>query len=376
MKTRIVTSSDLVCVNNMLDELICLQRWSELIVSMGKFSELGKQALNCAIAYFLAVEARHQGASVDFTLLPKIALMRSFTKTYQCDIPQQNLETIFRLGSIPKSAFSKMIWDDLEKSTSESFRRHLIVDSDSLECRIYTASRSIGSYLELNAIKNIIPRSDYVAKKKQLEDVLSSFADLPGFSEIFSEKYLEIFEDYSQLRNRIRWAKHPSLIHCSVLGHNFDVAVFAYLMALEKNPKNEELATRFFFMGIFHDFPERWTGDMFSPVKDSITGLRKATEKFEDLMMEEHVYSKLPEHQVNALRYVMLEDPKNISLKRPLKKSDYFGAYVECWREVDAGSHHKYFLEVIARDYEQKEELPLNFRLLAEKLYDDVFTRH
>ena len=374
MKT-VVSSRDLVCVNSMLDELICLQRWSELVVSAGKFSELGKQALNSAICYFLAVEAQHKGKSVDFTLFPKIALVRSFTKTYQCDIPQQNLEAIFKLGNVSKSSFDEMIWNNIQKSTSESFWRHLVVESDSLEYRIYTAARSIGTYLELNAIKSIIPKSDYDAKKKQIEEILSSFADLPGFSEVFSEKYLEILEDYSQLRNRIRWAKHPSLIHCSVLGHHFDVAVFSYLMALEKYPYDEGLATRFFFMGIFHDFPERWTGDMPSPVKDSVPGLRKATEEFEDMMMKEHVYSKLPSHQVKALRAVMLEDSENIAFKKFLKKSDYFAAFVECWREVDAGSHHKYFLRVIHRDYQSKEELPLNFRRLAEELYDDACRR-
>lgn len=373
---NIVTPRDLACVNSMLDELICLQRWSELVASIGRFSELGKQALNCAIAYFLAVEAKHQGHKVNFTLFPKIALVRSFTKTYQCDVPQTNLETIFQLGKVSKSSFDEMIWNNIQKSTSETFCKHLHVNPNCLESRIYVAARSVANYLELNAIKSVIPQKDYDMKAKQLEDAMSSFGDIPGFSEIFSENFLRILENYSQLRNRIRWAKHPSLVHCSVLGHHFDVAVFAYLMSLEKNPHDEELATRFFFMGIFHDFPERWTGDMPSPIKDSLPGLRKATEEFEDMVMEEHVYSKLPPHQVLALRQVMLEDSENTSFKKFLKKSDYFAAYVECWREIDAGSHHKYFLNVIHRDFKKKEELPMNFRLLAEKLYDDVVARY
>ena len=190
-----------------------------------------------------------------------------------------------------------------------------------------------------------------------------------------SEIYLEIFRDFSQLRNRIRWAKHPNIIKCSVLGHHFDVAIFSYLMSLEVKPYDEALATRYFFMGIFHDFPEKWTGDMPSPIKDSIKGLREATEEFENEVMEQNVYSHLPYYQEAALRDVMLEDKNNAQLKKFSKISDNFSAFVECWRELDAGSRHQYYVTVLEKDYKNKEKLPDNFRLLTEKLYGVLYCR-
>ncbi len=370
----IIQSQDLLSLNNTLFELNCLRRWSE-VVEKRKFAELPKQALNSMVSYVWAIEAVHEGYDIDFTLFPKIAISRSFTKSIQCDIPEHNLAEIFRLGKVSKVTFDEMILEELSKVVSESLFEHLKFDSNSLESKIFRAATKLSTLLELEEIRNSIPSKEYHKKKKHLQTDLSSFSTLPGYTKILLEPYLDIFRDYSQLRNRIRWAKHPNIIKSSVLGHCFDVAVFAYLMSLETNPQDMELASRFFFMGIFHDFPERWTGDMPSPIKDAIQGLREATELFENQVMEENVYSHLPGYQVEAIRQVMLEDEMNTDLKSFLKISDNFAAFIECWREVDSGSHHRYYIDVIEKSYADKENLPKLFRLLMEKLHDDLFYR-
>ena len=374
MKPQIsVHAKDLQSVNNMLYELTCLRRWSEVTVEGGKYTELGKQALNSMIAYFWAIEAKHEGAYVNLNQFPKLAIYRGFTKVYQCDVPEMNLDAIFELGNVSRDSFQQMIDAEIAKITSEGFRHLLAVDPSCLEASIFKAATKVATLLELEDIKNGISKRDYNLKKKQLEDNISGFSYLPGYKKILSEEYLQVFRDYSQLRNRIRWAKHPNIIKCGVLGHHFDVAVFSYLMSLEVYPSNEDLATHYFFIGIFHDFPERWTGDMPSPIKDSIPGLRQATEEFENRVMEENVYSLLPTYQQTALKAVMLEDEANVHLKKFSKKSDNYLAFIECWRELDSGSRHSYYKTVFNRDYEKKEKLPENFRLLAEVLYRNLF---
>lgn len=374
MIKSIIAPKDLDAINNMLYELLCLHRWSEVTVTSGSFTEQSKQGLNCMISYIWAQEAKHAGFCVDFTIFPKIALFRGFTKTQQCDVSETNLDTIFKLGNVSKANFSEMIWGVIENNCSPEFFKHLQVDPSCLEAQIYKAATKVATLLEIREIRGLIAKTDYSLKEAQQLEVVNSFANLPCFDIIMSDSYQEIFRNFAKLRNRIRWAKHPNLIPCSVLGHMYDVGVFAYLMSLEVNPLDEELATQYFFMGVFHDLPECWTGDMPSPIKDSIPGLRKATEEFENQVMEEHVYSHLPTHMTNALRAVMLEDEVNLQYKVFLKKSDNFSAYVECWRQIDAGSHHKYFKNVVRTDYLGKEKLPQNFRLLTEFLYNDCFT--
>ena len=359
-----ITPMDLRSVNTMLYELTCLRRWSEVFVDPGKYTELAKQAFNSMIAYFWACEAVYEGISIDWTIFPKIAISRGFVKSYQCDIPEHNLERIFELGNVSKNDFSEKILEQIRALISEDFNDLLAFNPECIEARIYKAATKLGTIIELQEIQNGISKKEYTKKLKQLQHDFKSFSDLPGYEKMQSENYMEVFRDYSQLRNRIRWAKHPNIIKNSVLGHHFDVAVFSYLMYLEVNPT-------------YADNPSReaiaWTGDMPSPVKDSIPGLRHATEEFENEVMEENVYSLLPDYLVKNLRYVMLEDECNASYKAFSKISDYFGAYVECWRELDAGSRHSYYLDVMKRDFDKKEDLPQNFRLLTEELYGSVY---
>lgn len=371
MKQTVVKFSDLLSVNTVLYELMCLRRWSEVTVEGGKYTELAKQALNCIISHFWAVEAKCE-TEVVLTRFPKIAIRRGFAKDFQCDVPEANLDRIFHLGNVSKEDFNGAICFQMEKDLDESFLKFLEVEQDCLEIQIYQAATKIATLIELEEIRNGISENDYQRKKAQIEKSIKEFSYLPGFAKVTSESYMELFREFSKLRNRIRWAKHPNIVKCSVLGHLFDVAVFSYLMSLEVHPSNEDLATRYFFIGIFHDIAEKWTGDMPSPVKDSIKGLRQATEEFEREVLEKHVYSHLPRYQIEEIRRVMLEDKRTTTLKTFSKKSDNFSAFIECWRELDAGSRHKYYRDVMEKSYSEKESLPENFRLLTEKLYDSI----
>lgn len=374
MNKTLVTPRDLKKVNTMLYELLMLRRWSEFEVNTGKFTELAKQAINCMIAFFWAMEARFYGSKIDLTVFPKIAICRGFQKTIQCDIPEGNLDHIFSLGNIDKENFAQMVWDNFTGCTSREFHNHMIVDQNSVESKIYRGATKIATYLELLDIRGTISEVDFQRKSDEIFQSLYEYHSLPGFTEMLSESYTQIFRNFAKLRNRIRWAKHPNLVKCSVLGHLFDVAVYAYLMSLEVNPENEELATQYFFMGIFHDFPETWTGDMPSPIKDSIPGLRKATEMFENEVMENHVYCLLIPEVAHELKSVMLEDEENETYKKFLKKSDNFSAFIECWREIDAGTRHPYYIDVFRRDYSDRDSLPKNFKELSEFLYTSVYS--
>ena len=85
-------ADDLQSINSMLYELTCLRRWSEVLVDAGKYTQLAKQAFNCMIAYVWSVEASHDGAKIDFSIYPKVAISRGFVKSYQCDIPEYNFQ--------------------------------------------------------------------------------------------------------------------------------------------------------------------------------------------------------------------------------------------------------------------------------------------
>lgn len=170
--------------------------------------------------------------------------------------------------------------------------------------------------------------------------------DIKVIRELLQENnsVFKIFQRISMLRNSNRWAAFPYIVHCNVLGHLFDTAIFAYFIGLEEFGGNEEIATKMFFMGIYHDIAEAWTTDIPSDIKDRITGFREATEKFEDLKLQKYVYDVIPHFLKRKIKEVMFEEEDNLQYKKLMKGADYLSADSECWRQFVAGSRETYFL--------------------------------
>ena len=49
----------------------------------------------------------------------------------------------------------------------------------------------------------------------------------------------KVLQTISTLRNKNRWAAQAYSMECSVLGHLFDTAIFAYFMSLEEKPEDK-----------------------------------------------------------------------------------------------------------------------------------------
>ena len=129
----------------------------------------------------------------------------------------------------------------------------------------------------------------------------------------------------------------PKFADIAIISTQDSMHVPPALMAIEKG-ETETVATKCFFMGIFHDVPEAFTRDIPSPIKDKIPGFRKLTEEYELLTMEKYVYPYLSEESANALKTVMFEDAENAQYKKLMKGADYMSAVSEIWRQLKAGS--------------------------------------
>ncbi|MCI8621031.1 MAG: HD domain-containing protein [Clostridia bacterium] len=356
LKNLVTPKTVRVTVKN-LTELHSIYRWSSCIADY-RFNELNKQAMNAGIAYILAHEAQEVGKDVNMTKLPKIIMHRVFEKLFLCDIREDYLERILRLGNISRADFDNVIETCIEQEMGKSFADFIDVKRECFETRIFQAAVKLATKMELFEIRRQIPETDYISKVRDIDPILLGFSDIPGFAKISHEysKEMILFRQISGLRNRIRWNKRLGAIKCSVLGHNFEVAVIAYLMALHEYG-DERIATDCFFIGLFHDLPETFTGDMPKPVKDAIPGLRRATELFELEMVRRHIYEQLPEHLKEAMHDVMVEEEEGKKEeerrerhKDLIKRADYLSADLECARNIIAGSIDPYFQDVINKD--------------------------
>lgn len=334
--------------NEVFKRLNNLRRWTECITE-GKYDEISKQSLNCVIAFLLAVKSEQSGKKINWERFPKIALYRAFQKAYvNYDTPEHILKEICELGNILfEKAFKEVTFQTIVGLTDEKFAKMLSDGCGTDEEEIYKAATKIATFLELNELQ---PHMNGEFKRKYEEIVTSMFEyrDIPGFEEFIDidGNYFKVFKAISRLRNQNRWAAYSYLVDCSVLGHLFDTAIFAYFMALEKG-ETEEVATKCFFMGIFHDIPEAFTRDIPSPIKDKVPGFRELTEKYEMLMMEKKVYPLLPAETVVELKKVMFESEENRKFKKLMKGADYISAVSEIWRQLKAGTLDDSFFEAL-----------------------------
>ena len=335
---------NLKAINEVFKRLNNLRRWTNFITE-GKYDEISKQALNCNICYVLALEAEQNGIPILWERFPKIAIYRAFQKAYvNYDTPEHILKEICDLGEIPfEKAFGEVTEKTIAELTDESFASWVKEGCGTTEERIYKAATKIATFLELKELQGHM-NGGYATKYEEVVKSMGKYEDIPGFITLSDTEggYFKVFRAISKLRNQNRWAAYSYLVDCSVLGHLFDTAVFAYLMTLEKG-ETEAVATKCFFMGIFHDVPEAFTRDIPSPIKDKIPGFRDLTEEYELMMMERNVYPFLSEETANSLREVMFEDEQNLKFKKLMKGADYMSAVSEIWRQLKAGTRDDSF---------------------------------
>lgn len=364
-----ITYKSVKASNEVFVRLNCLRRWTQFVTE-GKYNELAKQALNCITAFILGKQAENEGKTIIWERFPKIAIYRAFQKAHvNFDTPEFIIDEICKVGNIPKDVFDKETMKIISEETDEGFAEYISGGVGTYEAKIYKAASKIATYIELLEIQHKI-NGDYLRKHREIIKSLETYEDIPAVKEIYNEQekpMFEVLKSFSKLRNQNRWAICNYNIECSVLGHLFDTAVWAYFMSLEQEPENERLATKMFFMGIFHDVAENWTKDIPSPIKDRIPGFRKATETYEDAMMEEHVYKVLPQYIADALKELRLtKESEHYTL---IKGADYLSADSECYRQLMAGTRDSYFLRAILKRQKNIDEGKETLTPMCRELY-------
>lgn len=328
-----------IAVDNVFRRLVLLRRWSSVMTD-DQYDELAKQAFNCLVTFFLAWYATLEGYPIDWTLFPKIALYRAFQKAYVLsDISETTIEEICKMGKVKMEDVRRVTLEIIAEKTNMEFAMELSNAWESKEARIYRAATKVATYIEFFETKNSYT-GDHDGKLHEIVRGLKHYEDLPGFNELSDPRnpVFKVLVTISKLRNQNRWAAYSRALDCSVLGHLFDTAIFAYCMSFEQNPEDEKEATRKFFIGLFHDIPEGWTKDIPSPIKDRIPGFREADEAYEMKMVEEHMFSVLPERLKDKTKAVMMEDGDNADVKPFLKGADYLSASSECMRNLVGGT--------------------------------------
>lgn len=349
-----ISKKELVGMIGMLRISNCIPRWSRYV--QHGYTEIAKQGLNAQIAYLMYLLLEKEGKKIDYTRLPLIAIRRCYEKTEKCDIVEENYDKLFCNNGL-REAFDEYLRRSFSDITSKSFSELVwSIPENCLEWKAFKAATAIATYIEFQEIRRFMSCSDVYEVEVNVYNRLEKYKDFPIVKDILGEGednclgLVTLFKSFSMLRNRIRWVRYITLKEYSDLGHSFDVSVLSYLLTLAREPGNFEKATKGFVVGLYHDLAENWTGDMPSPIKDKIPGLRKATEILELEMLEKHVYKLLCSKGLDGdFRKVMLE---NLPIEEKLffKEGDSLAATIEAATQVVGGSREKRFREIVNHD--------------------------
>jgi len=363
-----LTFKHLVAMNEVFKRLNALHRTD--FVTENKYNYLSKQALNCIVCYILATYAEKSGHVIYWERFPKIAIYRAFQSAYvYYDVPEDVIRYLCTRNNINLNDFHSTTKEIIAENSDKEFSNFVCQGLGTYEYRIYRAAMQIADYIELKENQYNL-NMDYMIKVQEVIRSIGTYSDIPGVLEIsnLEDPVFKVLQQISRLRNQNRWATYAYNMECSVLGHLFDTSIFAYFMALEKK-EDEDLATKMFFMGIFHDIAETWTKDIPSPIKDRIPGFREATEKFELEMLELKFYRVIPDFLAESIKKVMLEEPENEQYKKSLKGADYLSADSECWRQYVAGSKDKYFAKAVNDRQQKIDEGVITLTPVCTELY-------
>lgn len=321
-------------MNVTLRRLNNIRRWTGYQTE-GRYDEISKQALNWIICFVWATSVEGKGVVVKWERFPKIAIYRAIQKGFvNYDVPEYILKEICEMGGLDfEETFRKVTFEIIAEKLNPDAAEWISTGEATLEENIYKASTKIATLLELNEVQKHV-NGEYWDNHQEIIKSLAKYSEIPFYEELTNTKgnYFKLFKEISKLRNQNRWAAYSYNVECSVLGHLFDTAIFAYLMALEKGAKERE-ATKHFFIGLFHDVPEVFTRDIPSPIKDKIPGFRELTEQYEMLMMEQNVYPYVSDEVEKALKGIMMENDENANFKSLIKGADYLSAIAEIHRQ-------------------------------------------
>lgn len=353
---------------------LCLhRRWTQ-VLTKDTYDELAKQALNCMIAFFLAIEAEHVGKKINWENFPKIVLHRAFLKAYILqDISESTIWDICKQSGFEVERVYDAARIVITEKTDEEFCNEIFAATNSYEARIYKAATKIATYIEFRENKSEF-NGIYEKMFQEINQELMEFMDVPGFKRLSNpaNPLFQIFETLSNLRNQNRWAAYARAMDCSVLGHSLDVGVLSYFMSLEENPGDEKTATHRFFVGLFHDSPEAWTKDMPSPIKDLIPGFRDAIGRYELNVMQENVYCILFDYSRVPFQNVMMEAECNEAIHDDMKGADYFDACYECVRNLTAGSRDYNFYRAVVEFRDTMKQGKARITPIAMEYYEDL----
>ncbi len=144
-----------------------------------------------------------------------------------------------------------------------------------------------------------------------------------------NENYKKYLTHIRRLSHSIRWSWENRLVPISVMAHLVIVAMITYFIAMIEDEKWQKYdLKKMLFTALYHDIPEAITGDIISPVKNSVPWFAEVIDQAEKNMLGDYLFCHIEPHYKEYISQFMFH-PFESEDGKMVKYADILSALYE-----------------------------------------------
>lgn len=332
-------------VKNMLTRGLSMKRWNNYprIEDMCLLDNVG---YTMHIAQFLAYLEEQNGNTVNREFLMKRIMFQSLKSLVLSDINSGTKTYILKndpeiFSQLENKALNYILSLDAPEYLKQDMKNVMENTSFETELLIIESAKKIAWWKESEVNAKIfsdiyeIPLREI---KKWLEESAQKLTSMKELLE--NEDYLKYLSHIRRLSYCMRWNQQSRIFPISVMSHLVLITFITYVLVMieNENGKNYDM-WEMLLRAMYHDIPEAITWDIITPTKKAVPGFVELLEKVEIDMMNDYLFSYIPESYKNQVFPYMLH-PFEGEVGKLVKYADILSALLEAKVEVNHGSEN------------------------------------
>jgi len=322
---------------------LSISRWNNFPRAV-EITHLDNVGFVLHVALFLAYLEKENGEEVDMLYLMKKIIFTSFRDLVLSDINSGTKEYIRKIdpdifGKLHKKSFDFLLDFPAEQYLKQDISEVVFDDSDRIENKLFRAAKKYVGYTEALSNSAVFPFMYEVPLSDLKGDIELRRGKIKSLDTLMkNEDYQKYLSHVNRLSFSMRWNHLKRGFPVSVMSHLVIVALLSYIIWMVENENGWDYDIEKMMMkAMYHDVPEVITWDIITPTKQAVDGFVMVLEKVEQQMLDDYLFSYLPDDYVEFISSYMLH-PFSDQLWTTVKHADVLSALLEARLEAAHGN--------------------------------------